>query len=72
MAVIGPSEPDVREICLEGRSGLLNALGLHRESPEYARGIGQIRIANGTVIYRYSTKMGCLRVLPTVGGLIGL
>jgi phage terminase large subunit-like protein len=55
-AVIGRSEPDTRETCIEGPSGLLRALGLNRGSPEYRRGTGEIRLANGSVIHRYSAE----------------
>jgi phage terminase large subunit-like protein len=55
-AVVGRSEPDVRQTCLEGRSGLLAALGLTRDSPQYRRGTGQIRLDNGSVIYAYSAE----------------
>ena len=55
-AVIGRSEPDMRETCVEGRSGLLGALGLHLGSPEYRRSAGQIRLSNGSVISAYSAE----------------
>ncbi len=55
-AVIGRSEQDTREVCVEGRSGLLGALGLGIGSPGYRRGTGQIRLPNGSVIYSYSAE----------------
>jgi predicted phage terminase large subunit-like protein len=55
-AVIGRSEQDTREICVEGRSGLLPALGLRLGSREYSRATGQIRLANGSVIYSMSAE----------------
>jgi phage terminase large subunit-like protein len=55
-AVIGRSEQDTRETCLEGGSGLLGALGLRRDSREYRRGTGQIRLANGSTIFAYSAE----------------
>jgi phage terminase large subunit-like protein len=55
-AVIGRSEPDTRKTCLEGGSGLLEALGLRRDSREYRRGTGEIRLANGSVIHAYSAE----------------
>ena len=55
-AVIGRSEQDTRETCIEGRSGLLGALGLHLGSPEYRRSVGQIRLSNGSVISAYSAE----------------
>jgi len=55
-AVIGRSEQDTRETCIEGSSGLLRALGLQRSSPQYRRGTGQIRLSNGSTIYAYSAE----------------
>jgi phage terminase large subunit-like protein len=54
--VVGRSEQDTREVCVEGRSGLLQALGLQIGSPAYARGTGQIRLENGSVIYSMSAE----------------
>jgi phage terminase large subunit-like protein len=54
--VVGRSEQDTRDTCIEGRSGLLAALGLHLGSPEYRRGTQQIRLPNGSVIYAYSAE----------------
>jgi phage terminase large subunit-like protein len=55
-AVIGRSEQDCRETCIEGPSGILGALGLRRDSREYRRGTGQIRLANGSTIFAYSAE----------------
>ena len=55
-AVIGRSESDTRQTCIEGPSGLLNALGLHRDSPQYLKGAGEIRLANGSIIHSYSAE----------------
>ncbi len=55
-AVIGRSEQDTRETCIEGPSGLLGALGLRIGAREYRRGTGQIRLPNGSVIYAYSAE----------------
>lgn len=55
-AVIGRSSQDTKETCIEGQSGLLRALGLRRDSREYNRASGQIRLANGSVIYAYSAE----------------
>jgi phage terminase large subunit-like protein len=54
--VIGRSSQDTRETCLEGQSGLLRALGLRFDSPEYNRATGQIRLPNGSSIYAYSAE----------------
>jgi phage terminase large subunit-like protein len=55
-AVIARSERDCREVCIEGESGLLAALGLKRGSREYRRGTGQIELPNGSVIKSYSAE----------------
>ena len=55
-AVIGRSEPDVRATCIEGESGLLGALGLHRGSKAYRRGTGEIELPNGSLIRSYSAE----------------
>jgi phage terminase large subunit-like protein len=47
-AVIARSTQDLRETCLEGQSGLLRALGLRYDSPEYNRQTGLIRLPNGS------------------------
>jgi phage terminase large subunit-like protein len=55
-AVVARTTQDCREVCLEGRSGLLRALGLTIDSREYNRTTGEIRLLNGTVIYAYSAE----------------
>ena len=55
-AVIGRSESDTRQTCIEGPSGLLDALGLHRDSPQYKKGVGEIRLPNGSIIHSYSAE----------------
>ena len=55
-AVVSRTTQDGREVALEGRSGLLRALGLAIDSREYNRTTGEIRLSNGTVIYSYSAE----------------
>jgi phage terminase large subunit-like protein len=55
-AVIARSTQDLRETCLEGSSGLLQALGLSFDSPAYNRATGLIRLPNGSKIYSYSAE----------------
>lgn len=55
-AVVSRTTQDGREVALEGRSGLLRALGLTITSPEYNRSTGEIRLSNGTVIYSYTAE----------------
>lgn len=68
-AVIGRSEQDTRETCVEGGSGLLGALGLRRDSREYRRGTGEIRLANGSTIYSYSAESPQSTRGPNLSGL---
>lgn len=55
-AVVARSTQDCRETCIEGPSGLLGALGLSIDSPQYNRTTGEIRLANGSVIHAYSAE----------------
>lgn len=55
-AVIARTTDDVRATCIEGPSGLLVALGLPRDCPEYNRVHGTIRLPNGSVIHSYSAE----------------
>lgn len=68
-AVIGRSEQDTRETCVEGGSGLLRALGLQRSSPAYRRGTGQIRLPNGSVVYSYSAESPERQRGPNLSGV---
>lgn len=54
--VIGRTTEQCRETCLEGESGLLNALGLMITSKEYNRTTGEIKLPNESVIYAYSAE----------------
>src|SRR5262249_39130798 len=49
-AVIGRSTQDTRETAIEGTSGLLRALGLDRNSRDYNKANGVIRLPNGSTI----------------------
>ena len=56
-AVVGRTQQDTRETCLEGPSGLLKALDLRVDSQAYNRTTGQITLpSNGTVIFAYSSE----------------
>jgi phage terminase large subunit-like protein len=55
-AVIARSTQDCRETCIEGTSGLLQALGMTVDSPSYNRATGLIRLPNGSRIYSYSAE----------------
>lgn len=55
-AVVARSTQDCREVCVEGPSGLLKALGLTLDSPGYNRTTGEIRLPGGSVIHSYSAE----------------
>lgn len=54
--VVARTTQDCRDVCLEGPSGLLKALGLPRDSLAYNRTTGEIRLPNGAVIHRFSAE----------------
>jgi phage terminase large subunit-like protein len=54
--VIGRTIEQTREVCMEGESGLLQALGLSIISKEYNRSTQEIRLANGAKIYAYTAE----------------
>lgn len=55
-AVVARSTQDCREVCIEGPSGLLKVLGLTRDSDDYNRTTGEIRLPNGAVIHSYGAE----------------
>lgn len=55
-AVIARSSHDCRATCIEGPSGLLQALGLPRDCAEYNRTTGEIWLPNGAVIRSYAAE----------------
>lgn len=60
--VIAPTYGDGRDTCVEGASGLLQALGLPRTYDGWNRSMGEIRLPNGSVIYVDGADDGALRV----------
>jgi len=54
--VVARSTQDCRETCIEGLSGLLKALDLRIDSPEYNRATGEIRLPNSAIIHAYSAE----------------
>lgn len=55
-AVIGRTKEDTRNVCLEGSTGLLRALGLTKESKEYNATTGRIILPNGAKILAYTAE----------------
>lgn len=54
--VIGRTIEQTREVCMEGESGLLRALGLSITSKGYNRTTQEIRLPNGATIYAYTAE----------------
>lgn len=55
-AAIGRTIEQTRMVCFEGESGLLDALGLNITSPAYNRTTGEIKLPNGSRIYKFSAE----------------
>lgn len=53
-AAVAPTRDDVQEICFEGESGILAALGLDREYKGYNKSKLQLRLPNGATIVSFS------------------
>ena len=54
-ALGAPTRDDVQDICIEGESGLLRALGLTRDFSGYNRSKLTIRLPNGALVKSYSS-----------------
>lgn len=59
-AAIGPTYGDARDVCVEGRSGLLAALGDRVRT--YNRSLGEIRLHGGGVVWLDGADDGALRI----------
>lgn len=59
-AVIGPTYGDARDICIEGPSGLLRALGSN--VADWNRSYGHLKLTNGALIYVDSANDGGQRI----------
>ena len=55
-AVVAPTRDIVKQVCFEGESGLLRALGTTRTDPGYNKADLLFRLANGSVINSYSAE----------------
>jgi phage terminase large subunit-like protein len=54
--VVGRTIEQTREVCMEGESGLLRALGLSITSKAYNRTTQEIKLPNGATIYAYTAE----------------
>lgn len=60
--IVAPTYGDGRDVCMEGPSGLLQALGLPRTYSGWNRSMGELRLPDGTVVYVDGADDGALRV----------
>jgi phage terminase large subunit-like protein len=58
--VIGPTYGDARDVCIEGPSGLIRALGPSVEN--WNRSLGELRLTNGSVVWADGADDGALRI----------
>lgn len=61
-AVIAPKYGDARDVCIEGQSGLLQALGLPRTYHGWNRSLGELRLPHGGTVFVDGADDGALRV----------
>lgn len=61
-AIIAPTYGDGRDTCMEGPSGLLQALGLPRTYQGWNRSMGELRLPEGGIVYVDGADDGALRV----------
>src|ERR1017187_5487307 len=55
-AVVAPTKEDLEDICFEGESGLLQALGIDRDDDRYNKSKTLVRLDNGAIINSYSAE----------------
>jgi len=62
--IVAPTFADARDVCVEGRSGLLAALGGYPGPlvPKWNRSIGELELVNGSRVYLDGADDGALRV----------
>lgn len=61
-AIVAPTYGDGRDTCMEGPSGLLQALGLPRTYQGWNRSMGELRLPEGGIVYVDGADDGALRV----------
>lgn len=68
-ACVAPTRDDLRDTCIEGESGLLNALDMPRGSDEYDKSNLRIRLPNGSMIRGLSAERPERARGPNLAGL---
>jgi phage terminase large subunit-like protein len=60
-AIVAPTYGDARDVCMEGPSGLLKALGLDKSYKPWNRSLGELNLPLGGVVYIDGADDGALR-----------
>jgi predicted phage terminase large subunit-like protein len=61
-AIVAPTYGDARDVCVEGPSGLLSALGLPRHYKPWNRSLGELNLPGGGTVYIDGADDGALRI----------
>jgi predicted phage terminase large subunit-like protein len=61
-AIVAPTYGDARDVCVEGPSGLLSALGLPRHYKPWNRSLGELNLSDGGTVYIDGADDGALRI----------
>lgn len=61
-AIVAPTYGDARDVCVEGPSGLLAALGLPRSYKPWNRSLGELNLPDGGTVYIDGADDGALRI----------
>lgn len=61
-AIVAPTYGDARDVCVEGPSGLLKALGLDRSYKGWNRSLGELNLPIGGTCYIDGADDGALRI----------
>jgi predicted phage terminase large subunit-like protein len=61
-AIVAPTYGDARDVCVEGPSGLLSALGLPRHYKPWNRSLGELNLPDGGTVYIDGADDGALRI----------
>jgi phage terminase large subunit-like protein len=59
---VAPTYGDARDVCMEGPSGLLHALGLNKSYKPWNRSLGELNLPNGGTVYIDGADDGALRI----------
>jgi predicted phage terminase large subunit-like protein len=59
---VAPTYGDARDVCVEGPSGLLSALGLPRHYKPWNRSLGELNLPDGGTVYIDGADDGALRI----------